>query len=147
MRQPLWHKELCKEIVLIHLTISSFHTCSQWMVLMKSDMTILLGMSELIDIVIFSAWKFKCYSVRPTGFKYLLEGLIYVAIYSVHNFQLIDCFYIYFQHYFPKIHSNIIFPSIPRFYKWSLPFRFPIHYMLILFPYVSFYCKVNTWKL
>jgi hypothetical protein len=27
--------------------------------------------------------------------------------------------------YFPKIHSNIIFPSAPRSSKWSLPFRFP----------------------
>jgi len=28
------------------------------------------------------------------------------------------------SHYFPKIQSNIIFPSIPRFSEWSLPFRF-----------------------
>jgi hypothetical protein len=29
-----------------------------------------------------------------------------------------------FSHYFPKIHSNIIFPSTPRSSEWSLPFRF-----------------------
>jgi hypothetical protein len=26
--------------------------------------------------------------------------------------------------YFPKIHFNIIFPSIPRFSTWSPPFKF-----------------------
>jgi hypothetical protein len=26
--------------------------------------------------------------------------------------------------YFPKIHSNIIFPSTPTSFKWSLPFKF-----------------------
>jgi hypothetical protein len=35
-------------------------------------------------------------------------------IHPVHNFP----------HYFPKIHSNIIFPSTPGSSEWSLPFRF-----------------------
>jgi hypothetical protein len=29
-----------------------------------------------------------------------------------------------FESYFPKINSNIIFPSVPRFSEWSLSFRF-----------------------
>jgi len=32
-----------------------------------------------------------------------------------------------FPLYFPKIHSNIIFPSMPRSFKWSRPFRFSNH--------------------
>jgi hypothetical protein len=30
-----------------------------------------------------------------------------------------------FPAYFPKIHSNIIFPSMPQHSEWSLPFGFP----------------------
>jgi hypothetical protein len=26
--------------------------------------------------------------------------------------------------HFPKIYSNITFPFMPRFFEWSLPFRF-----------------------
>jgi len=29
-----------------------------------------------------------------------------------------------FANYFPKIYSNIVFPSMPRYSTWSLPFRF-----------------------
>jgi hypothetical protein len=35
-----------------------------------------------------------------------------------------------FPSYFPKIHSNIILPSTPRFSKWSLAFRFFNRYAL-----------------
>jgi len=30
-----------------------------------------------------------------------------------------------FSFYFPKIHPNIIFPSTPRSFEVSLPFKFP----------------------
>jgi hypothetical protein len=39
-----------------------------------------------------------------------------------------------FPHNFPKIHSNIIFPSTTRSLEWSLPYRFPmkiLHLFLI----------------
>jgi len=38
-----------------------------------------------------------------------------------------------FPPYFPKIHSNITFPSTPTFSVWSLPFRFSHqHFLFIL---------------
>jgi len=51
------------------------------------------------------------YSQEPTTGSYPESDL------SVHTFPL----------YFPKIHSNIIFPSAPRSSVWSSPFRFLIH--------------------
>jgi len=38
-----------------------------------------------------------------------------------------------FPSYFPKIHSVIFLPSTPRFFKWSLPFRFPDQNFVCIF--------------
>jgi hypothetical protein len=35
-----------------------------------------------------------------------------------------------FPPYFPKIHSNVIFPSTPGSSKWSLPYRFESKYCI-----------------
>jgi hypothetical protein len=37
---------------------------------------------------------------------------------------------------FPKIHSNIILPSMPRSYEWSLLFRISSHNIISMSPYV-----------
>jgi hypothetical protein len=39
-----------------------------------------------------------------------------------------------FPPYFPKINSNIIFPSMPRSSEWSLPFRFSYQNVFLVSP-------------
>jgi hypothetical protein len=41
-----------------------------------------------------------------------------------------------FPPYFPQIHSNIIFPSSPRFYEWFPPFMYSVQhfYAFLIYP-------------
>jgi len=48
-----------------------------------------------------------------------------------------------FPPYFPKIHSNIIFPSTSRSSSWSLPFRF-CDQNLICISYISHVCYMPS---
>jgi hypothetical protein len=65
--------------------------------------------------------------MEPEGSLPFSQGFATVPILSQMNPVQI------FPPYIPTIHSNIILPSTPKSFTWSLPFRFPNHRTLRVF--------------